>query len=476
MFPEQCVTTFLDLVDKAAKSNSHTQVQKSEILGKLLQNLLDQEKKNTCDSSTVKQIIKDLKTEKNSSEVSKYALALSILEGCFISATPTQSVMSSSSSSSSYLSSAHTPVIRTPVSRQFSATPSPSASSTPPNINNINRPATTTTRTMPVQQQTTTMSSSSFLTHSTSSTPTSSSSSTPSVPVTPSAKPVVTSTATTKPPTTVTSSPASKLSVVDKFLKSAKEQSTQIEKTQQEKLVKFEGTGRDTNQNFKNAMLAVVMPGLIIKKLEILKASPPKPKDCDVAGKAHVDAAKMVIDPLIKSRWIVNDFDPSSDLVGMEKARLMEAHLQVILKEYGLNDPKDPLHWYAKGMILAHAKSTDKAHEGQIPILCDGCTALVFYTLHAEAGFVASLGVIQQGGGGMGLGHWFIAAGSSKHLQPQKYKFPYHGREVTCIAPHPECLVIDLWGAFVVKNGTAVVKPVAFLGMEPSDVLLKCKL
>lgn len=266
------------------------------------------------------------------------------------------------------------------------------------------------------------------------------------------------------------------MSIADRFLKSAQEHGSQVAKNQHDKLAKFAGTGRAADQNFINALQMVVMDNLIIDRLATLKANLPKPKDCANAGQPHVAAARRVIDPLIASRWIVNDFDPKSDPVGMDKARLMEVHIRVILKEYGLDDPGDPLHWYAKGMILSHARSTDKDHGGLIPILCDGCTALTLYTLHADAGFVASIGVIQQGGGGVGVGHWYVAAGSSKHLPPERYKFRYKNQDVTCTAPNRESLVIDLWGAFVTKNQTAVVMPPGYLGMEPSDVLLKCKL
>lgn len=102
-------------------------------------------------------------------------------------------------------------------------------------------------------------------------------------------------------------------------------------------------------------------------------------------------------------KTIVDDGNPEANRMGMAASQAQAAVMQKKLMDLGLGAQSTPEHWLKKGQEVAKNGSIRY-------IRCDGCAALVLYTLTENTAFKASLHLVEQGAAGS-TGHWFVVAG-----------------------------------------------------------------
>lgn len=161
--------------------------------------------------------------------------------------------------------------------------------------------------------------------------------------------------------------------------------------------------------------------------------------------------AAQLIDPLLEKRTIYDDSQAvESDLKGAMSSQNDDAMINVVLAHYGLTDPKTPVYWFAKGMIL-HMNP-------KMTIRCDGSAALAFYYLATtKLGFDASIALVRQGDPRWS-GHWFLVAGVANDLAVENINSLEDALSKKKLKKS-WCFVIDLWGAAFQKAKTTVGFP-----------------
>lgn len=245
-----------------------------------------------------------------------------------------------------------------------------------------------------------------------------------------------------------------------RWLAQRKEEEEKKEKELEKKRTTTVTTGRKKGQSLENAYKALGFSKVsawdsYFKSLVKTPNLASKKKDPTTKSEfeAAISSAKKHIDPLLKGRVIVNDNLLKAKHSLMQSSQTDEAHINTILRHYGLHKPSESAHWFAKGLIIDRIK--------RIKIRCDGSAALAFYKLYHAGDFTCHLGIIGQGDPSS-VGHWFVIAGVKDRLAPKNKGL------------RKKTFVVDLWGASITSRKSAVVYPSDTIGMTGGKLRLVC--